>query len=133
VSEYFLLGKNGVGSLPGAYQVAKTAGVVASRTEFEKFDKHEAVKRRRRSALHASETAIVALLRQPDQLGAGNFNNAFPTNMPTRETLKDSRDMSVEIGQIIIAQAAVIELESFELMTAAELIGAVSAGLMANQ
>jgi hypothetical protein len=133
VSEYFLFGKNGVGSLPGAYQVAKTAGVVASPAEFEKFDKQQAGKRRQRSALHASETAIAAMLRKPDELGVGNFYNAFPTKLPTREVLTGSRDMSAEIGKITVAQEVEIGLESFEFMTAAELISAVSVGLMAAQ
>jgi hypothetical protein len=133
VSSYFLFGEKAVGSLPGAYQIAKTAGVVASSAEFERFDKHQAIKRRQRSALHASEAAIVGLLREPDRLGAGSFHNAFPNSMPTREVLTDSHDISAEIGQIIVAQDAVVELESFELLSAAELLGSVSVGFMATQ
>lgn len=133
MGEYLLFGRNSVGSAPGAFRVAKIGGAVATLAEFRKFDKHEAVKRRQRSALHASETAIVALLREPDQLGAGNFHNAFPTSMPTREILKNSRDISAEIGQFIISQDAVVELESLELLTGAELVGAASAGWMPTQ
>ncbi len=133
MGEYYLFGSKGVGSSPGAYQVAKTSGVVASRTEFERFDKREAVERRKRTALRASETAIVGLLREPDLLGPGNTRNAFPATMPTRETLAGSRDMSAEIGKIVIAQDSKDLLESFGLMTSAELVGAVSADSMSAQ